>query len=305
MLDEYVWGNARRLSPEAPVPVVELRSESFRPGGAGNVAANVVSLGGVAQVVGVVGNDEAAERVMSSLDARGIDRSCVLAQCHRPTTVKTRVMANDRQVVRLDGERLDELSHESSLAVLDACTRVLLDRVDACIVADYAKGLVTPLLLETIFVTAKKRSLPVIVDAKGMNYARYQGATVLKPNQLQVERWLGYELHDQAALLAAGQSLAAELDGTALLITQGAQGMTLFRGGMAPQAFPTQARPIIDVTGAGDTVAGTLGLALVAGTTLEQSIRLANLAAGIAVERIGTAEVTAAELLVALEMAGA
>ena len=303
MLDEYLWGHVARISPEAPVPVVEVQRRTSTLGGAANVAANVASLGGRAILAGVVGSDASAEAMREQLDRSGIDRSALVVDDTRPTTTKTRVVAASQQMVRLDRERLDPMGDDVASRLLDA-VRPLLSKVRACVISDYGKGVLTPDFTSRLIAEAARHGTTSIVDPKGTDYVKYAGATVVKPNQLEAGQVLNRKLNDEAAVAAAGAALLAMLGGTAaVLITRGASGMSLFRRGESPEHIPTQAREVFDVTGAGDTVAGTMALSLAAGSTLGDACRIASAAAAVVVAKIGTATCTADELSAALARA--
>ncbi len=302
MLDEFVWGSVTRISPEAPVPVVEVSRRSFVPGGAANTAANIGSLGGTPVVAGLVGDDPAGTRVAELLAAGGVDVGPVVRDPARPTTTKTRVIAHNQQVVRID--------HETPGAPAEAIADALLDRIAAalpgvrgCVVSDYGKGVVTPRFMRRLVELCRAAGLPVVVDPKGDDYQKYRGATVVKPNQLEAGRVLHRDLRTEGDIASAGADLLAALaPGTAVLITRGAQGMSLFEPGRDPIHVPAQAREVYDVTGAGDTVAGVLALALAGGGTLPAACRLASLAAAIVVGKVGTAACTFAELKAAQQV---
>ena len=299
MLDEYIWGEVQRISPEAPVPVVVVRRRTCAPGGAANVAANVASLGGRALLGGVVGQDPQAAQLREALAERGVDPAGLIVDGDRPTTTKTRVVAHSQQVVRVDSERRTSLRAELEDALL-SWVEEALDIADACVLSDYAKGVVSPQLAAGFIRLARGAGKPVIVDPKGTNYARYRGATVVTPNVREAEQALNREINGRADLLEVGRHLLGVLQGGALLITRGSQGMSLFVNGADVTHIPAVARNVFDVTGAGDTVIGTLALALAAGIGLEQAARLANLAAGIVVGKVGTATVTVEELMAEL-----
>jgi rfaE bifunctional protein kinase chain/domain len=295
ILDEYLWGDVRRISPEAPVPVVEIRSRTFVPGGAGNAAANVVSLAGRALLGGVVGHDHQADKLGEVLRRQGVDTGGLVVDSERLTTTKTRLIAHGQQVVRMDSEQRTPLPHPVEDTLLQWADRHL-PAVDACILSDYGKGVVSSRVAEQIIRGARQLGKPVIVDPKGANYAKYRGATVVKPNIHEVQQALKEEIEDDNSLLEASRRLVGLLEGAAVLITRGPEGMSLFREGLAPVHFAAVARHVFDVTGAGDTVVSTLAMALSAGLTLEQAVHLANLTAGLVVGKRGTATVTLDEL---------
>ncbi len=301
MLDEFLWGRVSRISPEAPVPVVEVERQTFHLGGAGNVAANVRSLGGEAAVVAVVGRDAASERLRSALAEAGIETSLVTAE-ERPTTVKTRIIAHNQQVVRADREQTGDLGGARAQAVRDAI-RAALPGCDALVISDYAKGVVTPALLSELLPLARRHRVPVLVDPKLRHFRLYRGVTVVTPNQLETAQATGLALTDERALVDAGRRLLSMLRCRAALVTRGEQGMSLFERGRPPLHVEAAAREVFDVTGAGDTVIATMALALAAEASLAEAACLANLAAGVVVGKLGTAQASAAEALAALRTA--
>lgn len=300
MLDEYLWGHVNRISPEAPVPVVEVQRRTFTAGGAANTAANVAGLGGSAILVGIVGDDAEGRRILDLMSELGIDTSAVIADSSRPTTTKTRVIAHSQQMVRIDHEQLGPLSAsvEAELLVL---LEASLPRVRAAVISDYGKGVITPSLCERFLAVARATGVPVIVDPKGTDYRKYRGATVVKPNQLETGKVLNRELRTTAEVERAGRELLEFLGaGSSVLVTRGAQGMTLLEADTPAVHVPAQAREVYDVTGAGDTVAGALALTLAVGGNLETACRLASLAAAVVVGKVGTATCTVSELEAAL-----
>ncbi len=295
MLDEYVWGEVRRISPEAPVPVVECSRRTYAPGGAANVAANVAGLGGHALLGGAVGQDFSASQLRDVLHEAGVDTEGMLADASRPTTTKTRIVAHSQQMVRVDSETREALSGDLENALLRWAAQ-MMPSVGACILSDYSKGMVSPQLAQCFMELARDAGKPVIVDPKGTNYAKYRGATVITPNVHEAERATNREIHNTEDVLIVADLLLQQLEGTTLLMTRGAEGMSLLKEGAAPIHIPTVARAVYDVTGAGDTVVSTLALALAAGASLEQAARIANRAAGVVVGKLGTARVTPEEL---------
>jgi len=299
MLDEYVWGDVRRISPEAPVPVVEIRRRTSRPGGAANVAANVVSLGGSVYLIGVTGADAEAARVRLEMQALGIPCDGLLADPGRPTTTKTRIIAHQQQVARLDAEARIPAPPELEAALLDRL-RARMGRSDICVVSDYQKGAITERVAQAAIQFARAAGVPVVVDPKSRDFSPYRGATVVTPNLAEAERAANHELNGNRDLALVTRRLLRLLDGAALLITRGAEGMSLFRRGLPPVHIPAKARHVFDVTGAGDTAVGALALGLAAGLPLEDATRAANAAAGLVVGKLGTATVTPDELKAAL-----
>lgn len=301
MLDEYVLGEVKRISPEAPVPVVELGKRLYAPGGAANVAAAVAGLGGHALVAGVTGRDFQAGLLRAAMEERNIDTGGLVVDGRRPTTSKTRIVARSQQIVRVDHELRAYLGHEMEEALLQR-VRQRLPGVDACVLSDYGKGVVSPRLAGEVIRLATALGKPVVVDPKGRDYTRYRGAKVVTPNVHEVELALGCTLDNNHDLMAAGRRLLSELGGAALLITRGAEGMTLFSNEDRAIHVPSIARSVYDVTGAGDTVVAALALGLAAGAELKIAVRLANCAAGVVVGKPGTATLTVEELLAAAEI---
>jgi D-beta-D-heptose 7-phosphate kinase/D-beta-D-heptose 1-phosphate adenosyltransferase len=303
MLDEYLWGEVRRISPEAPVPVVELRRRTYLPGGAANTAANVLSLEGKALLGGVVGRDHQAGALREKLLQLGADADGLVEDPERVTTTKTRILAHHQQVTRVDVEQSTPLAIEREDALLAWAARNL-PRADACILSDYAKGVVSPRLAAQFIALARQAGKPVIVDPKGIHLAKYRGATLIKPNSHEAERFCKIEMTEEAQVLEAGRLLQHALPGTAILITRGAEGMSLFLDQAAPLHVSSVARDVFDVTGAGDTVASVLALALAAAASIPQAAMVANHAAGIVVGKVGTSTVSTSELLAALPVNG-
>jgi D-beta-D-heptose 7-phosphate kinase/D-beta-D-heptose 1-phosphate adenosyltransferase len=299
MLDEFVWGDAYRISPEAPVPVVHVGRRTFVPGGAGNVAANVVALGGEAVLGSVAGADLPGEVLRRALGEKGVGTGGLLADAGRPTTTKTRIVARGQQVVRVDTEERAALP-EALEAEFAAWTEKALGHADACVVSDYRKGLLSEALTQRVLTAARAAGVPVVVDPKGKAYARYRGATVVTPNTLETVEAAGVEVDGMESLLRAAGLLQGVLGGAALLVTRGAEGMSLFEPGAEPVHIAAAAREVYDVTGAGDTVTATLALALAAGQPLAVAARLANYAASLVVGKVGTATITQDELRAAL-----
>ena len=297
MLDEFIRGDVTRISPEAPVPVVDLRDRLATAGGAGNAAANVVSLGGQATIVALIGRDGVGAMLRDALGARGIDTSSLVASAERPTTHKLRVIAHAQQIVRVDAETRAPLGPELEREIVDVAGRVA-DTADAALVSDYAKGVVSDTVARAVIARAAKNGLPVVVDPKGRRWEKYVGATVITPNVLELDDVSGVHTENaDESIVDAGGRVLASLDGASLLVTRGARGMTLLRQGSAALHLPTLARSVYDVTGAGDTVVGALALALAARVPIEDALVLASHAARIAVSKVGTTAVSAEELL--------
>jgi rfaE bifunctional protein kinase chain/domain len=296
MLDEFVWGDVTRISPEAPVPVVDVRRESIHLGGAANVLANLVGLGARGTVVGVVGNDSAAERLHGGLRGLGINgNNKLIVDEQRPSTIKTRIVAHNQLVVRADRESRTPIKGEIEDKIV-SYLKEQLKRADAFVVSDYDKGVVTPRILSEILPVAYGR-IPVLVDPKLRNFNSYRPATLVTPNHHEALRMSNSEDHSDDGLHRAATMIRERLGCDAVLITRGDQGMMLLEGNGEPVYVKTAAREVYDVTGAGDTVIAALAGALAAGATMIEAASLANHAAGIVVGKVGTATATADELL--------
>jgi D-beta-D-heptose 7-phosphate kinase/D-beta-D-heptose 1-phosphate adenosyltransferase len=295
MLDEFIWGRVRRISPEAPVPVVEVDRQTLALGGAGNVVSNLVSLGAAPVPVAVIGDDSGAERLRAAFREIDVPTERLIVDAARPTTVKTRIIAHNQQVVRADRENRSPVRSPVEGAIVEGFLREI-ESADAVVVSDYGKGLLTPGVLARTLGAARDRGLIVCVDPKMRSFAQYQPVTVITPNNQEAAEAAGIIIEDEESLDEAGRKLLASLDCGAVLITRGEEGMSLFTAGGATH-IPTVAREVFDVTGAGDTVVATLALALASGASFEEAAVLANHAAGVVVGKIGTASVTRDELL--------
>jgi len=293
MIDEYLRGDVSRISPEAPVPVLELRSTEHRLGGAANAAANIRALGGETTLIGVVGRDDTATILGERLRASGIMRELV-TDPDRPTSKKTRLVAQQQQIVRIDHEKRHAISAQITHDLKRTIDRVV-PTAQVCVLSDYAKGVITHEIAQHAIEVARRSNIPVVVDPKQRDLRVYAGATVLTPNLAELDA-----AAPGMAVEAAAAHLLLQLGGTALLVTRSADGMSLFRTGRPEFHVPAIAKEVFDVTGAGDTVVATLALALGAGITFELAIELASRAAAISVGKRGTSTVTVAELLAAL-----
>ena len=300
MLDEYMWGTVSRISPEAPVPVVAVRSETVKVGGAGNVATNVAALGGRVSLIGLVGNDAAAERLGHELELAGVKSDGLIVDASRPTTIKSRVVAGSQHVVRFDRESDAPASRAVRRRVV-AAVQERLPKADVLLISDYAKGLVGPGLVREILALAARHRTPVVVDPKVQHLSLFTGVTLVAPNHHEAAAAARVSVRSEADLLRVGRMLLRRLKARAVLITRGEQGMSLFEAGKAVVHIPTVAREVYDVTGAGDTVMGALSLALAAEADMHTAAVLANCAAGVVVGKRGTATVTRAELERALQ----
>lgn len=300
MLDEFVRGDVARISPEAPVPILEVTERTSTPGGAANAAMNVASLGGRVKLVGVVGADPAASVLAALVERAGIDPRSFVVDASRPTTQKTRIVARHQQVVRIDEESRAAIASSIRAALITA-TRAALADADACIVSDYGKGVVSAGLVAEVVEVARSRSIPVIVDPKRRDFSAYRGATVITPNLAELELATGERCATTEDVVRAGSSLLELLDGGAVLVTRGAAGMTLLRPNVPPVHTHARARAVFDVTGAGDTVVSTLALALATGIDITVAIDIASVAAGLVISKVGTATVDVAELRAGME----
>ncbi|HEY6186564.1 MAG TPA: D-glycero-beta-D-manno-heptose-7-phosphate kinase [Pyrinomonadaceae bacterium] len=303
MLDEFVWGDVTRISPEAPVPVVEVRRESAHLGGAANVLANLVALGAQAKLVGVVGDDAAGERLRARLREASPAQTdeLIVVDRSRPSTVKTRIIAHSQTVVRADRERrahVDAPTEDRLIRVLQGA----LKEAHAFVVSDYDKGAVTPRILSEILPLAYGRGIPVLVDPKIRNFDSYRPATLITPNHHEALRQTNTEENTDEGLKRAAQLIRERLGCDSVLITRGERGMMLLEGGREPVYVETVAREVYDVTGAGDTVIATLACALAAGASMLEAAILANHAAGIVVGKVGTATASGEELVASMQV---
>ncbi|MDL4863921.1 bifunctional D-glycero-beta-D-manno-heptose-7-phosphate kinase/D-glycero-beta-D-manno-heptose 1-phosphate adenylyltransferase HldE [Halomonas elongata] len=293
MLDRYLHGGTSRISPEAPVPVVRVEEDEDRPGGAANVALNIASLGARAALAGLVGDDGNADRLVHRLEDAGVSTHFVRSP-DIPTITKLRVMSRNQQLIRLDFEEgLGKVDTQGLAAQVEEA----LPDADLVILSDYGKGTLTD--VAALIARVRDAGKRVLVDPKGSDFSKYRGASVITPNLAEFEAVAG-PCPDDATLAARGEALRAELELEALLITRSEKGMTLIREGAEPLHLPTRAREVFDVTGAGDTVIGVLGLALAAGHGFPEAMTLANLAAGLVVAKPGTATLSIAELYTAV-----
>lgn len=298
MLDRYVWGDAMRVSPEAPVPVVHAAREEDRLGGAGNVVANLVALGAEVQSFGLVGDDAGGQELCRLLQQQGAKTDGLLTQAGRPTIQKIRVMARNQQMLRVDREESSAVPQEVQQSLFDAVAGATWD---ALVLSDYGKGCLGEELTAQLLELAKERGVPSLVDPKHRDLSRYRGASLVTPNRAEAEEAAGSSLQDLKVLAAEGQRLREAAGIQQLLITLGADGMYLLDADPA-QSFhiPTAARQVFDVTGAGDTVIAMLAMALADGLEAELAVNLANAAAGVAVAKVGTTAVGREELIHAL-----
>jgi rfaE bifunctional protein kinase chain/domain len=292
ILDQFIWGEVERISPEAPVPVLRVTSESFRLGGAANVMHNIRSLGGLVTACGIIGRDDAGDKIVNDLRRLGISTAGVVRHRQFRTIQKTRVIARPRhqQIVRLDRENPDSVEENAHQRIC----QFVLDRIasyDGLVLSDYGKGVIHAKLLSLIASLLGKGHPVCVVDPKKENYSRYRLPTLVTPNRDEASEASGIAIRDEESLLAAGERLLKLWQAKAVLITRGGEGMSLFRPRHAVKHFPTQAREIFDVTGAGDTVVAVCALALASGASYEQAAVAANVAAGLVGDEVGTVAV--------------
>ncbi|KPJ76020.1 MAG: D-beta-D-heptose 1-phosphate adenosyltransferase [Deltaproteobacteria bacterium SG8_13] len=300
MIDEYVWGSVDRISPEAPVQVVAVTDEDYTLGGAGNVVNNLSALGAAVQTIGVIGTDTNGSLLLKKLKRLKAGTAGVIAENNRPTTVKTRILADHQHVLRIDRETRREIAGDTFTKLSDAAL-ALIPAADVVLVSDYGKGLITAKFLAHVIRCARQNHKPVIVDPKGDDYTRYNGASLVTPNRKEAAMASGVEIVDEATLQTAGKNILKKTDIERVLITLGKDGMVLFERNTKPYKIAAEARLIFDVSGAGDTVVAVLSLSLAAGADYRQAMTLANTAAGLVVGKVGTATASPAELQAALD----
>ncbi|MCX5693446.1 MAG: D-glycero-beta-D-manno-heptose-7-phosphate kinase [Candidatus Omnitrophica bacterium] len=296
ILDEFVWGDVSRISPEAPVPVVWVKSESFMPGGAANVANNIASLGAKVYIAGVVGNDERAGILKEGLEEKSINIEGVIEDDSRPTTLKTRVVAHHQQVVRIDREKIEGIS----AGILDKIIfyiKNIIDEMDAIVIEDYGKGVISAKLLKEILTIAKKKKKIITVDPKEEHFSYYNGVTAITPNHHEAARAVGMKVKDSESILKIGRALLKKLNCEGVLITLGENGMQLSQKSGAVTHISTVAQEVFDVSGAGDTVISVFTLALALGVDMKDAAYISNIAAGIVVGKVGIAVITQKELM--------
>ena len=296
MLDHYIWGSVTRISPEAPVPVVSVTKESLLLGAAANVVNNVHALGGRVSLCGVIGHDDAGRQLVHELRTRGIDTDGLIVENDRPTTIKTRVIAHNQQVVRFDRETKNGIEADTHTRIFEYVQQQAKKGLDGIILSDYSKGVVTKELVRDIVRLANRKGIIVSVDPKVNHFGMYSGVTILTPNTKEASLGSKIEIEDDASLMKAGVLFLKQLKCAAVLITRGEHGMSLFERSGRVTHIPTMAQEVFDVTGAGDTVISALTLAMAAGAGVVDAARISNYAAGIVVGVVGTATVQPAEL---------
>jgi len=296
MVDKFIWGKVSRISPEAPVPVVEVSKDTETLGGAGNVASNITSLGATAYLVTVIGDDINGATMKNMLEEKNINHDFVVVDKNRPTTIKTRIIASHQQVVRVDREVKGTFSPSTEDMIIKNIETVI-PKVNGIIISDYAKGIVVPKVLKKIIALAKKRNIPVTVDPKVENFKLYKYITCMTPNTKEATEGMNAKnINTDQDIAVLGNKILKLLKSESVLITRGEKGMTLIEKNNKITHIPTRAKEVYDVTGAGDTVIATMTLALSAKFDLVSSAEIANFAAGLVVAKVGTATITSKEL---------
>lgn len=300
MLDCYFWGDVKRISPEAPVPIIEIDNEFYRFGGAANVAFNILKLGGIPFPVGIIGYDNNGSIFNSLIEEAGIESSGIIIDDSRPTTAKTRVIAVKQHIVRIDQEKKEYVNSSIEKKILDYVLEHS-DNFDAIILQDYNKGVLTPYLIDEIIKVASAKDIIINVDPKFNNFWRYKNVTVFKPNRKETEDALGTRIINDQELLNAGSKLLNELNAKYVLLTLGEAGVSIFRKNEDVIKIPTKARKVADVSGAGDTVISTLTMALASGADICEASYLANYAGGLVCEEVGIVPIEADKLFNEIE----
>lgn len=298
MVDHFIWGKVSRISPEAPVPVVDVQNDSILLGGCANVLNSIDAIGGRVRMTGVIGADAIGRGLINDLRGRKIDTAGIIVEKGRPTTLKTRIVAHGQQVVRFDQESKKPVPNSSTQKILKY-VESLRDEIGAIVVSDYNKGVVSRELIAGIKRIAADREIFVCVDPKKSDFSIYSGVDIITPNHHEAQRAAGIEIVNGDDLMHLGEALLTRYDFRTILVTRGEEGMSLFEKGrkVSHTHFPAQAKEVYDVTGAGDTVIGVLALALSAGADAKEATALANHAAGIVVGKVGTASVSQKELI--------
>ncbi len=298
IMDRYIWGDVSRISPEAPVPVVDVKMENAMLGGAANVIRNIASLGAKPVLCGVVGKDKTGKEILAEIEKMGLRKSGVVTEEGRITSIKTRVVAHNQQVVRFDRESRKKVSLASIEKMLSFIEQNL-GEIDVIVISDYGKGVISGEIMKgltALIGPPSKRSIILSVDPKTGNFEYYKGVDIITPNHHEAGLFCGMEIVDEETLWQAGKTMLDRLHCRSVLITQGKDGMTLFEKGGEITHIPTVAKKVFDVTGAGDTVIGTISLALAAGLDLKSAAIVSNFAAGIVVGEVGTSAVNAKDL---------
>jgi len=294
MIDHYLWGSCERISPEAPVQVVNVKSESAVLGGAGNVINNLNALGAQVDVISVIGGCEISDELKTLLSNINVNSQYLITQKDRITSKKSRIIASQQQVVRYDRESTDEINSESQKQILDTFNSIITD-YDGVLLSDYGKGVLTKELTTSLIAIANKNNKKVLVDPKGLDYSKYKGAYLLTPNKKEASEAMQVNIKDDASLTQAITQLKTECDLDVSLITLSEQGVAIYDDRL--RTHPTVAREVYDVTGAGDTVLASLGFALACGVDIDDAVEFSNLAAGVVVGKIGSATATLNEII--------
>ncbi len=299
MLDRYFWGTVSRISPEAPVPVIDIENETFHLGGAANVAQNLKSLGIEPLLCGVVGNDNSGKLLIEIAEQSGLQTKGIIPIASRPTTVKTRIIGNNQHIARLDRETRSEVTSDTINQIVDMLKSC--HNLAGIIMEDYNKGVITKYLIKEISKFTQEQSIPLFVDPKLSFFFDYQNATVFKPNRKEAQEALGFTLKTDADILRAGKELLLRLQAENILLTLGDKGMMLFQKDGTVKSVPTKARHIADVSGAGDTAIATLAAAIAGGASVTEAAALSNIAAGVVCEEPGIVSIKPGALIAALE----
>jgi rfaE bifunctional protein kinase chain/domain len=295
MLDRYIWGKVSRISPEAPVPIVDMESEQVRLGGAANVAQNIKSLGGNPYLLGIVGDDNSGKILIDMLKERAFPVDGIITDQSKPTTVKTRVIAHDQHVVRIDREDKKDVSNDIEKRLLHILKKIITS-VDGIIIEDYNKGVLSKQIIKSVISTGRLNKKNITVDPKFNNFFEYTDVTVMKPNRKEIEEVLGIRLKSRDEINAAGLTLLRKLNAENVLLTLGEQGMSLFESSGEISYVTTKALNVADVSGAGDTVIATLSMALSAGASMKEAVSVANFAGGIVCGYVGIVPIDPNEL---------
>ena len=299
MLDKYIWGEVARISPEAPVQIVNVVKEEYVPGGASNVAANIAELGAKVWMVGVVGNDETRNKLIGEIAKKNINSDFLISDPEKRTILKVRVFGRNQQLLRFDYEKKGDISSSTEEKLLSSVKKIIRE-IDAIIISDYAKGTITKRLMENLKRISGKSSMKIIVDPKPEHKEFYKNVTLITPNTTEAKKMIGLSEEDEEDIKVIGKTLLKELNSN-VLITRSEKGMSLFEKDGKTLNIPTFAKEVYDIIGAGDTSVAALALALASGASLEESAIIANHAAGITVGKVGTSTVTAEELKRSIE----
>ena len=297
MVDEYITGKVKRISPEAPVPVLNYRERSLEAGGASNVAHNIHSLGAKVYIAGTVAKDDAGMWLREHFEKLGIDTHCLIAESNRPTTIKTRYATKGQQLLRVDNEITSNITEDTQNAILDFLESNVAS-IDAVVLSDYKKGVLgDECFVEKLIEICNENNVLISIDSKSRNIVAFKNASFVKPNNHELEEAVGIHIEDEESLNAAGMKYLSESEAEALIVTRGKDGISVFLPDKDRQDFPAKDVPIFDVCGAGDTVISTISMGMISGLSIEESVRLANLAAGVVITKVGTVAITTDELV--------